>query len=154
VSELLYGTIMMIQGTIGLILADNIKSIKLVHWLQKSCKFGLIAYPICFIIRIGIYFEVHAAIIAINPHEDMGIGSFFAEYISDSLGSNIVSLIILGTFILFYLSNLLTIRKMTKMAEFINLQNEEYLVSQSILIAKDNKENPSINKSRATSLES
>ena len=141
---------MMVQGTISLILADNIKSIRLVQALRKSSKFGLIAYPICFIARVALYFEVHAQIKIINPHEDKGIGSFYAEYISDSLGSNIVSIVILAILILFYLSNLLTIRKMNKMAEFINLQNEEFLVSKSILVVK---EETSINKSRATSLE-
>jgi len=87
-SELIYGIMMITQGTIGMVLVDNIRVNKFAILLKKSCKICIIGYIILFILRIGLFFEVHRVVMLIDPsHDDKGIGSFFAEYISYSMTS-------------------------------------------------------------------
>jgi hypothetical protein len=121
-SEFLYGGSMMFQGTIGLILVDEIKSLKLALLLRKTCKIGLVFYIFCAILRIGLYFDVHSAITVIDVnHEDYkGLGSFFAEYISNTTGSTITTIILMVVFFSFYLSNYYVIKQMNRMIDFVN----------------------------------
>jgi len=112
----------MFQGTIGLILVDEIKSLKLALLLRKTCKIGLVFYIFCAILRIGLYFDVHSAITVIDVnHEDYkGLGSFFAEYISNTTGSTITTIILMVVFFSFYLSNYYVIKQMNRMIDFVN----------------------------------
>lgn len=106
---------------IGIILADNIKSVKLIKILRKSCKTSLFVCISTFILRIFMFFQVHQAIKMIDVnHVDKGIGSFFAEYIDDTTGSIIITTLLLISIISFYWSNFYIIKLMGRMIDFIN----------------------------------
>ena len=96
---------------IALVLIDNLKKIKVALWLAKSCKICLFAYIILFIVRVGLFFEMHSQLqIVDSNHQDKGIGAFFAEYIDDDGGSKAISLLLLAVFGSFYIGNILVIK--------------------------------------------
>lgn len=108
------------QGLIGIILSDNIKTKRLVLMLKKSAQIGLGFYIVIFFVRMVMYFALHSALRdADENHKDKGIGSFMAEYIEDATGSIIFSIILLLTSIFFYFSNIWILRITNKMMDFI-----------------------------------
>ena len=93
---------------------------------------------LAFLIRIGIYFDVHSAIKEVDiEHVDNGFGSFAAEYIEDTTGSAIITAVLLLAFLSFYLSNFWIVRLMSKLIDFMNNKMEEHLISQSILLGRE-----------------
>ena len=140
ISEFLGGAYMLVQGMIGIVLVDKLKNIKIVKLLKKSCHISLVVCMVAFILRALMYLDVHAAILKIDGHEhkDKGFGSFFAEYVDDTTGSVVLTIVLLSIFTLFYFSNLYIIKLMSRMIEFTNSQNEEYMIGQSILINNPN----------------
>jgi len=118
-SELLYGALMTCQGIISLVLVDNIKKMSLAVLLRRTCKVCLLLYMLLFLMRVGMFFNVHAHLKLVIPdHEDKGFGSFFAEYIDDESGSIVMTLFLLSVFGSFYILNIYIIRQMNKMVEF------------------------------------
>lgn len=110
--DMITGLILLYQAMVGLIFIDrdNIKKMSLAKLLRKSCKYTLIVYVLMLFIRIYFFFVVHSALSQIlnnngEEHINKGFGSFFAEYIDNVGASNIVTIIILCIFILFYASN-------------------------------------------------
>ena len=73
-------------------------------------------------------------------HEDKGMGSFLAEYIDDESGSTLMNIFLLLIFGSFYASNFYIIKQMNRMLDFVRSQDEEYLISQSILTVNNNSE--------------
>lgn len=119
VVELLIGILMMTQGIIALILVDNIQSQRIANYLNKISKFSLVAYLFLFLLRIGLFFDVHSQIAKVeDDHIDKGFGSFFAEYVTDTTGSIILTLILFVLFFLFYASIFCIIKIMNKMMYF------------------------------------
>lgn len=117
---------MVSQGISALIFHDNITSLKIAKCLKTTCKASLAAYIILFLIRLGMFFDIHSQVKMIDQsHEDKGIGSFFAEYIDDMTGSILISLLILFLFFAFYASNFWMISVMTKMIDFIQTKNQD-----------------------------
>ena len=113
----------MTQGIIALILVDNIKSQRIANYLNKISKFSLVAYIVLFLLRIGLFFDVHSQIAKVeDDHIDKGFGSFFAEYVSDTTGSIILTIILFVLFGLFYASIFFILRVMTKMMDFFKSQ--------------------------------
>jgi hypothetical protein len=138
-SEFLYGILMLIQGIIANILSDKIKSVKLAVYLNKSCKLGLIVYILCALLRISFYFAVHASIAEIDQaHQDKGFGSFFAEYVNNTTGSMVLTILLITIYFFFYMSLFWMIRQTNKMIDFNNAQTEEYHIGSTILRANDN----------------
>ena len=108
---------------IGLIFVDrdNIKNMKLAKAIKKSCQAALVVYIIMFCIRIGLFFDVRAQLNDINPNRfDKVWGSFYAEYVKNSVWSVVTTLIIMFLTGVFYLSNIYIIRLMSKMIDFVN----------------------------------
>ena len=137
-SEFTGGFLCLIQGIIGVILVDNMKSMKIITALRKICQISIFLYMIAFVIRIALYFDVHSAIKDVDiDHMDKGIGSFAAEYIDSTTGSIIITIFLLCYFLLFYLSNFYVVKLMNKLIGFLDSKAEEYLISQSILINQD-----------------
>ena len=65
--------------------------------------------------------NLHTALKAVDEkHVDKGFGSFFAEYIEDSVGSIILATSILIIILIFYLSNIWIIKQTRKLIDFIN----------------------------------
>ena len=111
-------------------MVDHIKSARLVKTLKSLTKCSVISYMILFLTKIVLYFEVHSAIKVIDTeHKDKGLGSFMAEYVENTTGSVILSSVLLSLFFIYYLTNFCIIKLMTKMLDFINSQDEEYLIS-------------------------
>ena len=109
------------QGIIGVILVDHIKSSQIAKILKSFSKCCVVSYLLSFLLRIILYLDVHSAIKDVDKtHEDKGIGSFMAEYVDDTTGSIILTSILLSVFFIFYLSNFYIIRLMNKMLDFIN----------------------------------
>ena len=87
-----------------------------------------------FLARIVLYWDVHSAIKDVDPdHKDKGIGSYMAEYVDNTTASIVVTIVILTLLSFFYVSNFYIIKLMTKMLDFILSQQEDNLISQSIL---------------------
>lgn len=104
---------------------DNIKSMKIIYALRKICKISVFLYMIAFIIRIGLYFDVHSAIKDVDmDHQDKGLGSFLAEYIDDTTGSVLISIFILSLFLIFYISNFYIVKLMNKLIDFMDSKAE------------------------------
>ena len=113
---------------------DHIKSERLVKTLRNVTKCCVISYMFMFLSRVVLYWDVHSAIKEVDPdHDDKGIGSFMAEYVDDTTGSVITTSIILVLLSIFYASNFYIIKLMNKMLDFILSQQEDNLISQSIL---------------------
>ena len=89
---------------------------------------------VCALVRTVLYLAVHAAItdIDLDHTDNKGLGSFFAEYIENTTGSTIMTLLVMGTLFAFYISNLYIIKQMNRMIDFIKAQNEELVMSQAI----------------------
>jgi hypothetical protein len=60
ISELLYGMMMITQATIALVLIENIRRVKIAEVLRKACMVTLVGFIVCFILRIGLFFDVHS----------------------------------------------------------------------------------------------
>ena len=130
ISELAGGVLTLIQGLIGVVLVDNLKSMKIIHALRKICKISVVLYLIAFIIRVCLYLDVHSAIKTVDiDHNDKGLGSFLAEYIDDTTGSVLISIFLLVFFLSFYLSNFWIVKLMNKLLDFMDSKAEEYLIS-------------------------
>ena len=137
-SEFTGGFLSLLQGIIGVVLVDNMKSMKVIYALRKICQISIFLYMIAFVIRIALYFDVHSAIKEVDiDHIDKGLGSFLAEYIDDTTGSLIISITLLCLFMLFYLSNFYIVKLMNKLIGFFDSKAEESLISQSILINQE-----------------
>lgn len=120
ISESIVGTLLLAQSIIGVTLVDHIKSATIVKCLKNVTKFCIVSYMFMFLARIVLYWDVHSAIVEIDPnHEDKGIGSFMAEYVDDTTGSIIVTSVLLSLLSIFYISNFYIIKLMTKMLDFI-----------------------------------
>jgi len=51
----------------------------------KVSRIDLIIYVLLALLRIILFFDVHAGLKEVNPKlEDKGLGSFLAEYVDDS----------------------------------------------------------------------
>ena len=88
---------------IGIILADKIKSIFICKILRKSCKLSLGFYLLAWVVRFFLFLSVHSGITDVDiGHQDKGIGSYFAEYVDDTTGSIIVTILLLLIFVIFY----------------------------------------------------
>lgn len=117
---------------------DNLKSQKIIYALRKICKISVFIYMIAFIVRIGLYFDVHSAIKDVDPnHEDKGLGSFLAEYIDNTTGSVLITILILCLSMIFYLSNFYIVKLMNKLIDFMDSRAENNLISQSIQINQE-----------------
>ena len=105
---------------IGIILADKIKSILISKILRKSCKLALGFYMFAWVVRFFLYLSVHSAILDVDVgHEDKGLGSYMAEYVDDTTGSVILTIVLLSIFALFYGSQFWAIKTLTKMIDFM-----------------------------------
>ena len=118
ITESVTGVIALIQGMLGVILADKIQEKKIVLLLKKTCKFALLAYPILFIVRMVLYFLLHQALAEIQQNSSKGFGSFFAEYVDDSTGSIILSSFLALFMLIFYLLNFWVVKFTNKMIDF------------------------------------
>jgi hypothetical protein len=135
--ELLTGLLIVCQGMLGLFFVDreNIKRMPIAKMIKKICKIALVVYVLLFTIRIGLFFDVRIQLNHINPNRfDKGWGSFYAEYVKNSVWSVVTTFIVMFLSGLFYLSNVYIIRLMSKMIDFNNSQIDEYIIQQSILI--------------------
>lgn len=124
-----------------MILVDNIRVHKYSLQLKRCCQCCLVGYVVAFIIRMSCFFSVHASMIKIDPENtsESGFGSFFAEYVNQSATSIVITVVLLFLFVLFYISNFWAIRQMNKILEFARVQQEDLLISKSILINKEVK---------------
>ena len=105
---------------IGIILADKIKSLLISNILRKTCKLSLGFYIFAWVVRFFLYLHVHSAITSVDiGHKDKGLGSYFAEYVDDTTGSVIVTIILLLIFALFYGSQFWVIKTLNKMIDFM-----------------------------------
>jgi len=123
--ECIFGFIALIQGTVGTILVDKIRNQKLVSFLIKMSKIDIALYFLFAFLRLILFFDVHTGIAEVSPnHKDKGLGSFMAEYLKDTAGSTILTLFLLGCFLLFFASNFYIIKLLEKMLDFM-LQQEK-----------------------------
>lgn len=107
----------------------------IIYTLRKSCKFSVIAFVIMFVLRLILFFSVHESIKQVDVnHKDNGFGAYWGEFIENTTGSIIFTLLLLILFTIYYFSNFYIIKITNKMEDFIKTQAEENLISQTILI--------------------
>lgn len=116
--ESVAGLYALFQGILGVILADKIQEKRIVTLLKKSCSLALLVYPTLLIVRMILYFLLHQALKVIQDDTDKGFGSMFAEYISDSTGSLVLSICLSLTMLIFYCLNIWIIKVTNKMIDF------------------------------------
>jgi hypothetical protein len=73
-----------------------------------------------FVIRLIIFFSVHESILKVDiNHKDNGFGAYWGEFIENTTGSIIFTILLFVIFTIYYFSNFYIIKITYKMEDFI-----------------------------------